>query len=131
MIYRFSITTPKDTASNDRKKTELKLCHGVIHQIDFIFPPGPQGLLHVSVNKAIHQIWPSNADETFAADFTTISFREHIPLLYEPFELEAYTYNLDDTFEHSCILRIGILPVHVIAPWLTSYDDRIKAATGI
>lgn len=109
MIYRFGITTPANTAEANKQKTLLKLCQGVIHQIDITFPAGPAGLLKMHINRGLYQVWPNTASQVFAADDTTISFREHFELNNSPFELEAWTWNLDDTYEHDIIIRIGIL----------------------
>jgi hypothetical protein len=131
MLYNFKITTPANTLASAKQKTTIKLAYGVIHQIDVQFPPGPSGLLHCHINDAIHQIAPYNTDEDFASDNVNISYREFLPLLFEPYIMTVFTWNLDDTYEHSVIIRIGILPPAVLAPWLLSYEERIKAAMGI
>lgn len=130
MIFRFGITTSANTASTSKQRTDLKLAHGIVTQIDVQFPPGPQGLLHLQITDSLHQIWPFNPNEDFASDFVNISFREFIPVITEPYEFQAYTWNEDDTYDHYLIIRIGILPVNVAAPWLMSFTERIKAALG-
>lgn len=110
MIYRFNISTPANTAESAKQKTVLKVSRGVIHQLDIVYPPGPSGLLHLQIAKALHQLWPSNPSGSFAADQNMITFREHYELMTDPFQLEAYTWNLDDTHDHSVIIRLGILP---------------------
>ncbi len=130
MIYRFGITTPANTASTAKKETRLKIASGIVHQIDIRFPPGPQGLLHIHINDALHQVWPINPDEDFAAAGEVISFREFIPILTEPYELQAFTWNEDDTHEHLVIVRLGILPLNVIAPWLLEFEERLKILLG-
>jgi len=110
MIYSFAVSTPANTAEADRQKTDVKLCQGVIHQIDIVFPTGLAGLLYVAINHGLYQVWPSNPGEYFHTDGETISFREHWELLYPPFYTSIYTYNLDDTYPHSVIIRLGILP---------------------
>ena len=130
MLFRSIITTPKSTAVTAKQKTIIKVAHGIITQLDIQFPPGPQSLLHLQINDALHQIFPYNPDGAFASDSVNISFREYIPVLNEPFELQAHTWNEDDTFEHSVIIRIGILPLQVAAPWLLSFGDKIKNILG-
>jgi len=120
MIYRFGITTPANTTSSGKKRTDLKITAGIIHQLDIVFPPGPQGLLHVQINRGLYQIWPSNPDESFAADNDKISFPEHYEITNDPYRLEAYTWNDDDTYAHSLILRFGIFKRHK----LTLYDKH-------
>lgn len=109
MIYRLGITTPANTPEADKQRTNLKLTAGTIHQIDILFPPGPSGLLHVQINRGLSQIWPSNPDESFAADNNVISFNENYEILQEPVQIEVYTWNLDDTYDHQVIVRIGLL----------------------
>lgn len=109
MIYRFSISTAADTTFANRQRTTLPLARGVVHQIDILFPPGPQALLHLILKRGLHQVWPSNSEENFAADNDKISFREHYEIISRPFQLEAYTWNEDDTYSHAVIIRIGIL----------------------
>lgn len=108
MIFRKGVTTPKDTFETAKKVTRLKLTKGIITKIDISFPIGCAGLLHVAINYGLHQVWPINSDESFAGDGETISFEEHIVVENDPFELMIYTWNLDDTYEHMCAVRIGL-----------------------
>jgi len=81
MIYRFAITTPEKTYETAKKETVFKLARGVIYKIEFDFPPGPQGTLHLAIRRELHQIWPTNPDGDFAADDRLISFPEYYELL--------------------------------------------------
>lgn len=110
MIFSFDISTSANTAEANRVKTDLKLTRGVIHQIDIVFPPGCAGLLYVAINHGLYQVWPTNTGEYFHTDAETISFREHYELIFPPYQLSVYTHNLDDTYNHSVIIRLGILP---------------------
>jgi hypothetical protein len=130
MIYNFSITIPSISVSENVLIRDLKLTHGIIHKIEFIFPPGPSRLTGIAIYDAIHQIWPTNTDMYFFSDDETISFQEHYPLLVDPYTLQAHCINIDDTFQHTIGIRIGILPPEVIAPWLLNYDKRILNALG-
>lgn len=131
MIYSFSISTPANTAATAKKRTVLPLRRGIIHQIDVLFPPGPAGLLHLGINRAETQFFPYNADGDFSSDNDSFSFREHIPLLAAPYQLEAYTYNLDTVYDHLVIIRLGILPPEVVAPWLLPFTDRLRQLLGV
>ena len=59
-----------------------------------------------------------------------ISFREAYFIDTEPYRLSVRGYNDDETNDHSPIIRIGILPPQVVAPWLSTYEERIRAALG-
>ena len=130
MFYNFSLSAFPGEGLTTGNKTTLKLTHGIIHKVDIVFPPGPQGLFLLFIFDNTHQVFPTNPGGYFSGDDEIISWREHLPLLYDPFELYAYYYNFDDTFAHTVTLRIGILPVKVLAPWLLPYDERILAALG-
>ncbi len=121
MIYSFAISTSANTALANRQKTELKLTAGIIHQLDIVFPTGCAGLLYVAINHGLHQIWPTNPGEYFHTDGETLSFKEFYELATSPFFLSVYTYNLDDTYAHSAIIRLGLLKRDAIQgiylPW--------------
>ena len=110
MIYVFDFETAGEgvyTADN-KLKTVLPLERGLTYKLDIVFPPGPAHLLHVQIRDAIHSVWPTNTDADFAADRETITFNDEYPILEPPYQLEAYTWNLDDTYTHRVIIRIGI-----------------------
>lgn len=130
MLFVFNISTPANTAATAKVKTILKVAYGIVHRVEIQFPPGPAGLLHLQIRDALHQVWPFNSDADFASHNVNISFREFIPVLVEPFEFQAYTWNLDDTYAHSVIIRLGILHPRVIAPWMLSFTERIDSLLG-
>jgi len=109
MIYSFNISTPANTLEADRVKTVLKLTAGIIHQLDILFPTGCAGLLYVALNHGLHQVWPSNDKEYFHTDGDKISFKEFYELKSDVNTLDVYTYNLDDTYPHAIIIRLGLL----------------------
>jgi hypothetical protein len=129
MIYSYPIVA---APYNNGKIYEvpIKLTHGVIHKVELVFPSGCAGLVYCAINDGLHQVWPSNPDDMFFADDETISFREHYPLTEEPYTLQAKVVSLDDTYQHTLILRIGILPVAILSPWLTQYDERLRTILG-
>ncbi len=109
MIYSFAISTTNTYSATNILKTDLKLTAGIIHQIDIVFPTGCAGLLYVALNHGLHQIWPTNDKEYFHTDGEAISFKEFYELPSAENVLSVYTYNLDDTYPHSVIIRLGIL----------------------
>jgi len=109
MIYDFEISTPANTARTAPVETTLELTPGVIHKLDILFPPGPAGLLHMVIMRELTQLWPSNPDGNFASDDEVISYPEYYDLLEAPHELQAVTWNEDDTYDHIVHVRFGIL----------------------
>jgi len=110
MIYVFDFETAGEGAytADNKLKTVLPLEKGLTYKLDIVFPPGPAHLLHVQIRDAIHPVWPTNADADFAGDNETITFEDEYPILEPPYQLEAWTWNLDDTHNHRVIIRIGI-----------------------
>lgn len=123
-IFRFSITTDANTTKANKKETVLKLTGGVIHQISISFPSGPLGLLHLQIVDGLFQVWPTNPDENFAWENVNISFKEFYELNQSPYRLSAFTWNEDDTYAHEVIIRIGVLPLLVVAPSLSAIRPR-------
>jgi len=116
MIYVFDFETAITYGTANKLKTVLELARGVTYKIDIVFPPGPAHLLHVQIKDALHPVWPTNENADFAADNETITFADEYPLVEPPYELEAYTWNLDDTHVHRVIIRIGVKPIEIVEP---------------
>lgn len=131
MIYRFSISTAITYNTEENKlKTDLPLTAGVIHQLDVLFPSGPQGYLHVKINHGLHQLWPTNPDGNFASSNEKISFKEFYELTSAPYKLNVYTWNEDDTYPHIVLIRIGILPREAFDVRLVPWSERTKELYG-
>jgi hypothetical protein len=128
MIYSYTITTPANTTAAAPLITSMKLTRGIIHKFQLIVPPGPQGLLHVIVRNAIHQVFPSNTESNFSIDNANLEYRVHESVDDGPLQLQAHTWNLDDTHAHTCTLLVGLLPKSILTPWLMSWRERFAGA---
>jgi len=111
MIYIYEITTPSNTPKESKQKTVLQLEKGIIKSVEVFFPPGPAGLLKVQICQGVHQVFPKNTDGYFSSDHETIKYNDEYALLEPPYQLEAYTWNEDDTYAHMCQIRFLIAPV--------------------
>jgi hypothetical protein len=110
VFYVFPITTPANTLESAKQKTTLKLTSGRITQVQVQFPSGHIGLTHISLNVGLYQLYPANPEAQFSSSGETICFVEDITLASPPYEMEAYTWNEDDTYEHTITVRIHIEP---------------------
>lgn len=108
MIYAYDITTEITDTEDSPKWTRLKVTKGLVYQVEIEFPPGPLGLLHVSIFDAGHQVWPSNPDFDFHGDNGMIVFPDTYLKMVEPYEFMARTWNEDDTYQHQIHIRIGM-----------------------
>lgn len=128
MIFCQAITIPPSTTVNAESEINVKLTHGILHKIEIMFPTGCFGLAGVSMHDALHQILPTSPETYFIGDGETISFREHLPILEAPYTIQIRGINYDDTFNHTITVRLGILPLEILAPWLLPYEQRVLNA---
>lgn len=110
MIYETRLTIPKNTPATAPVSATMQIHPGLVKQVEITFPPGPAGLAHVYVYYWEHQLWPSNPDSDFAGDDVHLVFPEDIEIVDPPFEFTLYGYNLDDTFPHTPIFRVTMVP---------------------
>jgi len=108
MIYSTNIEIPSNTVQGDPIEQQLDLCYGIIRQIDIGFPAGCCGLVGIKLKRALHSLFPVGEQNWFTGDDVNISFDEQYMLLYEPFHLSIEAYNLDDTYNHTIVFRVGI-----------------------
>lgn len=127
MFYVFAITTPANTAATAKLKTTLQLTRGKITQVQVHFPSGQIGLTHIALNSRLHQFLPTNAEANFSSSGETIPIAEDFALDTPPYQLEAYTWNLDDTYEHTITVRVQLEAV----PVAKGLVDEIKALLGL
>ena len=123
MIYDLTVLTPANTPATAPLLTPLKVTNGIVTKLDVVFPQGCHGLLHVAILHALHQIWPLNPEGSFASDGEAISFEEYLSMDVDPYELTVKTWNLDDTYDHHCIVRVGILRPGETMPVSLVYDE--------
>jgi hypothetical protein len=123
MIYSADISTPKDTAKAAAQHTSLKVTKGLVYRVEIQFPRGCAGLLYCAVLDGGHPVWPSSLGEFFRGNANTISFDDSYLKLSEPYEFDVVTYNLDDTYEHSVLIRLGFVSQEIfMARFLPSYS---------
>jgi hypothetical protein len=110
MFHVYPVTVPKSTTQADPEVVEMSLDPGQIVQVEVGFPWGCGGLVHVQIWQAEHQVWPSNAGESFSWNDYNVVFPEAHDCVgpEEPWSIRAW--NLDERHEHTIQVRIGILP---------------------
>ncbi len=125
MIYSLNINTPENITYEKRQLKRMYVTKGLVYQVEVFFPAGSHGLLHCFIMDGGFQCWPSNPGETFSGNDILITFGDTYIKQSEPFIFDIYTYNLDDTFDHSLSVRIGLVSADVfIARFLptVAYD---------
>jgi len=109
MIYTANITTPANTAATSLKHTVLHVTKGLVYKVEFYFPSGSAGLMGVAVFDGGFQLWPSTVGEFFCSDDETIDFDDMYLKEAAPYQLDLYSYNDDDTYDHVVAVRVGLV----------------------
>lgn len=109
MIYTKDITTAITFSKSSPKKTVMKVTKGLVYRVEICLPPGPCGLLHVAIFDGGYQVWPYEYGESFSGDAETITFDDVYLKETEPFEFTVLTWNEDDTYQHWCQIRLGLV----------------------
>lgn len=110
MFYDFSFTIPNTATANSPEIKVCKLCYGIIHRVTIFWWPGPHGLVHLTINHALHQLLPTNPDESFHYDNFAHVMDERIELLEPPYQIELKGWGVNCTYDHELMVGIGILP---------------------
>jgi len=106
-FYSIDITVP----AQQTVEKELEIEGEAVTWFFLRFPPGPAGLLEVSVFYGEKKIWPSEEDQVFKGDNEWIYFQEEWPLPETPCKLRIVAQNKDSAHEHSCLLRLKTRPI--------------------
>jgi len=107
MIYTKTITEAHGGNASSPTQRKFPVSSGLIFKVEFYFPPGSSGMLHVWVKDGGFQIWPSEPGETFFGDNTLIAFEDMYYVAAADHNLDVYSYNLDDRYDHVFQVRIG------------------------
>lgn len=127
MIYVFPITTPPSTPEASKLKTILTLTRARITGMQVHFPSGHLGLTHIGINRGLHQFFPANPEASFSSSGEAIVWKEDVLLDTPPYQLEGYTWNLDDTYDHTITVRVQLETLEEEK----SLVDEVKALLGL
>lgn len=130
MIFIFAIDTPVNTLPTNKLKTTLQLAAGKITEVHLQFPPGLDGLAHIAINDGLHQLWPTNPEGDFCTSEDVITFAEDIDIGPDTAQLTAYTWNLDDTYDHTITVRIVVATPAEKTSWLGEAKQLFGIGTG-
>jgi len=128
MFYAFSHTVTTGDIVTSKKRLDMFLTSGVIHQVDILFQDGCEHLVNVQVFLADLQLWPSNRGYAMRGNSTVVSFREFLELPAGGSTLSAYVWGNGVVTGVEVVIQIGLLPKRVLQP--LSFEELLKAATG-
>lgn len=109
MYYDYAITVTANTLESAPKKQILKLAKGIIHRVEVEMYPGCHRYVGCRLYYHNHQIYPRNLDGEFKTDGYTIAFDDYQEILREPYEVEFRGYSPTSTYDHTVVIRVGVL----------------------
>lgn len=110
MIYEQRVIIPKNTPEAGYVEEVLPVHPGILKQVEVIFPAGCVGLVHLQIFYWGHQLFPSNPDSSFSGDDAHLVYEEDLEITEVPLEFTIRGWNLDDTYQHTPIVRMLIIP---------------------
>ena len=130
MLFTFAITIPANTSEPSVPSKVLPLTAGTITRILIDFPAGQIGLTHLRLRRGLNQVWPSNPEANFSSSNATIDWNDDYDITTAPFQLEAYAWNLDDTFEHTITVHLALEPLAVEQSLIDQVRNLVGLGTG-
>lgn len=125
MFVCYSLTLPPGGSVTSLTSKEVEYPPGIVTRVKVTMPSGCAGLAHFRVRKALHQLWPYNPDSWFAEDDLREDFDEELDLSAAPHVLVLEGYNEDDTYPHTPVLKLVIMPPP--PPGALTFEDLIRA----
>jgi len=117
MMYETDIKVLTTDLIDNKRKTVIKLTHGIIHQLGVYFPPGCANTIRTTIHKGLHQIFPTNPDGFMKGDAINIQGKEFYALIKAPYQVEVLSWSEGATYEHTITVRIWFLKVWQLMPF--------------
>jgi len=108
MLYEFDITVPANTPQSEPTRLECRLTSGVIRHVEVAFPPGPCALVHISLWRFEHQVYPTNPDDDFCWEDHTIAFDDEFELDSWPYTMIIKGWSEAEDYPHTITIRLEL-----------------------
>jgi len=129
MLFKASITIPKNTTRANSTVVTFGIAHGIITKIMVRPRPGHHGLAHLIILHHEHQIAPSTEFMDLHGDAFPIDWEEYYESYQPPYLLKLEGWNDDDTYSHTFDVYVAILPRKAIVA--SAVIDTIKDLLGM
>jgi len=110
MLFKASITIPKNTLRANATVVTFGIAHGIITKIMVRPRPGHASLAHLVILHHEHQIAPSTENMDLHGDAPAIDWEEYYESYQPPYLLKLEGWNDDDTYPHTFDVFVAILP---------------------
>jgi hypothetical protein len=109
MFFEYPLTVIAGTTKADPATLECLLAAGAVTRVDVQFPAGCVGIVHASIWRRDHQVWPVNLDNDIAGEDAIISWPESYDLDEEPFAFTVKAWAPTTTYPHTITFRFALL----------------------
>lgn len=109
-FYSLDFTVPKNTLETAPYEQKLPIRPGILHQVRVQIPPGHAGLTGCAIDHGLHQLAPTSQNSWFRGDDSVFEYPEWVEIRQGMGEIGLRGYNLDDTFDHTFMISVGVLP---------------------
>ena len=111
MFFEYALTIPANTPAAAPVELDAPLAPGTVARVDVQFPAGCRDLVHVSIWREQHQVWPVNLDGHITSEGQTVSWPEDYDLDDEPFTFTLRGWSPNTDFPHVITFRFALLPL--------------------
>ena len=129
MFYAFPYTLTADDKVTAKKRIDMSLTAGIIHQVDVLFQKDCAHMINVQIFHGGSQLWPTNRLKSLKGDATVVSFREFYELKGSVNDLHALVWWHPTETLKEVIIQIGLLPKKIIQP--LSFDELVASLAGL
>lgn len=126
VLYHYTGNVPANTTTNDPFWEKLKIGKGKIIQWIVFQPEECADLIKFWVEYHGTQIFPFNPEEWAYGFFIPTGIPDQIELPDEPFTLDFYAINEDDSYEHEYHVYVNVEPAKPIIVGQTSYPGWLQ-----
>lgn len=123
MLFEHDILIETTHLVTNKKKTTIKLTHGVIHRLSIYFPPGCRHYVRCTVNRGLHQIYPTNPDGYIKGNALEVTGDVFHTMFIDPYQVEVYGWNAEATYDHTITVRFWVKKLWQLMP----YSDQMYA----
>lgn len=108
MLYKKEIEIPSNTPIKTPKEVSIPITAGMITSIGVFIPWGCANLVGVQLYRYTFQITPLTRGEWLKGNDFFHHYVARIEIAQEPWELIVKGYNLDDTYDHTPFVQVGM-----------------------
>jgi hypothetical protein len=126
MIFSYPISTPPNTSKETPVITLLPITKGVIHHWQINFAPGHWRECYLEIKKGSELIIPSNSGVGIRGDTFPLQGSDWIYIANEPYELIAYTWNIDTRNAHALDINVFMKPLWTFSPYSENIMELIE-----